>query len=87
MCCTTYHKTFYELITTSEEEQVSVSVVDLTGKSLASLSLQSLEDLQLNLKKIVGQAYDRTAALTGPIIDVHAVINDQCPKKLQVHTV
>lgn len=55
------------------------------AQSIAHAILQYLEDIGLDMSKLVGQGYDGCATMSGHIRGVQQIINDKYPKALFFH--
>lgn len=57
-----------------------IPVQDVTGISLASILLETLKTLGLNVDKIRGQGYDEATTMSSAFGSVHAIVKKKIPK-------
>jgi hypothetical protein len=62
-----------------------ISVVDLTGRTLATSIIDCLKRNGICIEFMVGQGYDGAAAMMSDICGVHTFVKKECPLALYVH--
>lgn len=62
-----------------------VPVYDLTGKSLATTILKSLEKFGIITQYLRGQGYDGASAMSGKFIGTQACVKETHPTAIYVH--
>ena len=60
-------------------------ITDLSGKNLASTTLNHLSDFDIDVSKLRGQGYDRATAMGGRLNGTQAYIREIIPTALYVH--
>lgn len=64
-----------------------VPVTDLTGEGLSNTVTNTCAELKLNLKRAVGQGYDRASAMSGELQGCAARITAHFPEVLYIHCI
>jgi len=72
-------------LTLTEEFLQFVPTSDMTGKGIANLILESLEQFGVDTKYLQGQGYDGAAAMSGKYNGVQAHIQEIYPNAIYVH--
>jgi len=62
-----------------------VPVHDVTGHGLATVLLNTLKELSLDLDKLSGQGYNGAATMSGNFRGVQAIMKNSYPKALYTH--
>jgi len=62
-----------------------VPVVDASGKGLAKVLLDTLQNIGINLDYLRGQGYDRESAMQGKFNGVQASVKESYPLALYLH--
>lgn len=83
--CVRYVDQIDEKYAVREDFLKFVPVTDLRGASLATVLLQSLNDVGLDLKKMRGLGFDGAANMSGAFNGCAAKINEQYTNALYVH--
>lgn len=73
-----------ELMIIQKNFSTFIPVQNVTGVDLASILLETLKTLSLNLDKIHGEGYDRAATIGG-FRGVQAIVRKIYPKTLYTH--
>ncbi|XP_015377845.1 PREDICTED: uncharacterized protein LOC107172083 [Diuraphis noxia] len=76
-----------ELVVLREDFLTFVPVHDVTGLGLATVLLNTLKELGLDLDKLRGQGYDGAATMSGNFRGVQAIVKMSYPKALYTHCV
>ncbi|XP_025191788.1 52 kDa repressor of the inhibitor of the protein kinase-like [Melanaphis sacchari] len=76
-----------ELVVLREDFLTFVPVHDVTGLGLATVLLNTLKELGLDLDKLRGQGYDGAATMSGNFRGVQAIVKKSYPKALYTHCV
>lgn len=76
-----------ELVVLREDFLTFVPVHDVTGLGLATVLLNALKELGLDLDKLRGQGYDGAATMSGNFRGVQAIVKKSYPKALYTHCV
>ncbi|XP_029340930.1 zinc finger MYM-type protein 1-like [Acyrthosiphon pisum] len=76
-----------ELVILREDFLTFVPVHDVTGHGLATVLLNTLKELGLDLDKLRGQGYDGAATMSGNFRGVQAIVKNSYPKALYTHCV
>lgn len=83
--CATYVDVVDNLAIVRENFLQFVPIYDMTGRGIAEVILKSLENLEINVSKMVGQGYDGAAAMSGEFNGVQAAIKEKYPAAVYVH--